>query len=230
MSFKALLERFETLQKSAPADGGADDDKIAAAAAASGDTANADGAAGSGDAGAGAGDGSGDGAGAGDGGGEGGGSGDELLGKSFTLQLEDGTELEAHDGTELVKSLVEQVGALQGHVDGLNTERDEMTKALSTACEVIEKQDSLLKSLSVKVDALSKQGRGRASVVTVTEKPATTQLTKSEPAGVTGEEFMAKAMQAFDSGKIVGRDVAIAEHAIAAGKEVPADIRSKVLS
>ncbi|MBN3839290.1 hypothetical protein G3N61_07780 [Burkholderia sp. Ac-20349] len=125
---------------------------------------------------------------------------------------------------------MEQVGALRGNVDGLNTEREEMTKALTTACEVIEKQDSLLKSLSQKVDALSKQGRGRSSVLTVTEKPAATQLTKSEPAGVTGEDFMAKAMQAFDAGKIVGRDVAIAEHAIAAGKEVPADIRTKVLS
>lgn len=218
MSFKALLERFETLQKSLPAEGSEDDDKIAAAAAASGDTPNGEG----------------EGAAAAEGEGEGEGvspdEGEEPMGKSFSITLDDGTVIDAQDGTALVKALSEQVGALQGRIDAQVSEGETMAKALETACSVIEKQDAMFKSLSAKVDALSKQGRGRASVVNVAEKPAAAVAPRAEVQGVKPDDFMAKAMDKFNSGAITGRDVAIAENALAVGKPVPAELVSKVLS
>jgi hypothetical protein len=219
MSFKALLERFETLQKSLPAEGSEDDDKIAAAAAASGDTPNGD------DNGEG-----GEGLSAGEGEGEGEGEGNEPMSKSFSITLDDGTVIDAQDGTALVKSLTEQVGALQGRIDAQVSEGETMAKALEAACGVIEKQDAMFKSLSAKVDALSKQGRGRASVVNVNEKPAAAAVTKPAVEGVKPDDFMAKAMDKFNAGALTGRDVAIAENALAVGRAVPAEIVSKVLS
>jgi hypothetical protein len=221
MSFKALLERFETLQKSLPAEGSEDDNKIAAAAAQSGDTPNGDG---NGE--------GGEGVSAGEGGNDdiGDGEGEEPMGKSFSITLDDGTVIDAQDGTELVKALTEQVGALQGRLDAQASEGEVMAKALETACAVIEKQDAMFKSLAAKVDALSKQGRGRASVVNVAEKPAAAAVTKPAAEGVKPDEFMAKAMDKFNAGSITGRDVAIAENALAVGKPVPAELVSKVLS
>jgi hypothetical protein len=220
MSFKALLERFETLQKSLPAEGSEDDNKIAAAAAASGDTPNGEGE------GAAAGEGEGEGLTEGEGAGE----GEEPMGKSFAITLEDGTVIDAQDGTALVKALTEQVGALQGRIDAQASEGEQMAKALETACAIVEKQDSMFKSLAAKVDALSKQGRGRTSVVNIAEKPATAVVPKPEAQGVKSDDFMAKAMDKFNSGAITGRDVAIAENALATGKPVPAELVSKVLS
>jgi hypothetical protein len=219
MSFKALLERFETLQKSLPAEGSEDDNKIAAAAAASGDTPNGEGE------GAAA-----EGEGEGEGLTEGEGEGEEPMGKSFAITLEDGTVIDAQDGTALVKALTEQVGALQGRIDAQASEGEQMAKALETACAIVEKQDSMFKSLAAKVDALSKQGRGRTSVVNIAEKPANAVVQKPEVQGVKPDDFMAKAMDKFNSGAITGRDVAIAENALAVGKPVPAELVSKVLS
>jgi hypothetical protein len=220
MSFKALLERFETLQKSLPAEGSEDDDKIAAAAAASGDTPNGEGN-GEGDEGVASGEGDNDELGEGEG---------EPMSKSFSITLDDGTVIDAQDGTELVKSLQEQVGALQGRIDAQMSEGETMAKALETACSVIEKQDEMFKSLAAKVDALSKQGRGRSSVVNVAEKPAPANVAKPGVEGVKSDDFMAKAMDKFIAGAITGRDVAIAENALAVGKPVPAELVSKVLS
>lgn len=221
MSFKALLERFETLQKSLPAEGSEDDDKIAAAAAQSGDTPNGEGN-GEGDEGVASGEGGNDDLGEGE--------DDEPMGKSFSITLDDGTVIDAQDGTALVKALSDQVGALQGRIDAQVSEGETMAKALETACSVIEKQDAMFKSLSAKVDALSKQGRGRASVVNVAEKPAPAGVAKPAVEGVKPEDFMAKAMDKFNAGAISGRDVAIAENALAVGKPVPAELVSKVLS
>lgn len=250
MSFEKLLGELDELQKlnkSAPADDetngegvgeGDGDDAGIAAAAADGEAAGADVDAGAGDdAGADADEGAaghaepdgdeGAGAGAGDG------DGDETMGKSFRFTLENGEEVEAVDGTEMVKSLIARFDAFGA--DAVQKE-ESMTKALGVAVDLIKSQGDLIKSqgeaigsLQNEVKRLASEGRGRKTVVSVAEKPAAGTMAKSEPAGVSGDEFMAKCLAAQAAGRITGLDVAKAEGFLLKGLAVPADIVKRVL-
>lgn len=214
MSFQALMDELGLLAKAQNdgADGG--DGKIDAAAAAGGDGGDpgaAETVAGSTDTVVG------DGAATG-------GDGDDDLGKSFSFKLENGTEIEAFDGTELVK-------ALMARVEG---QEENFTKALGTAVEVIKaqgekitSQGDLIKSMQEQIKTLSGEGRGRKTVVTVNERPSV--LRKSEPEeGITPNEFMAKALHAQAAGRITGADVAKAEAYLNRGLAVPAEIVARV--
>lgn len=217
--FDQMLQELETLAKSYGDADGEQDDKNIQAAAAGGD-ADADG------------DGKNDVTG-GDTGhaepdgdenarGEGDGDGDETMGKSFSFQLETGETIEAVDGTELVKSLI-------GRID--HTE-ETMAKALGTAINLIGQQGKMIKSLQGEMKKLSGEGRGRKTVLAVTEKPApgagANTLAKSEQQGMTGQEFMAKALDAQKSGRLTGLDIARAESALNRGIPVPQDIVARV--
>lgn len=214
--YEKLLEELETMAKAMPGDDAADDDKIAAAAANANPDADGDGdndvtgehIEPDGDEGAGA---------------EGGdGDGDETMGKSFALKLEDGTELEAIDGTELVKSLMARVESNEGTV----------MKALGTAVDLLGKQGNMIKSLQDEVKKLAGEGRGRKTVVSVSEKPvAGATMAKSQGAadGLSANEFMAKALAAQASGRLTGLDVARAESALNKGLPVPQDVVNRVI-
>jgi hypothetical protein len=215
--YEKLLEELETMAKAMPGDDGADDDKIQAAAAAAnpdadgdgendvtGDDLNPEGGEGLGDE------------------GEGDGDDEETMGKSFALKLEDGTELEAIDGTELVKSLMARVESNEGTV----------MKALGTAVDLLGKQGDMIKSLQDEVKKLAGEGRGRKTVVSVSEKPvAGATMAKSQGAadGLSANEFMAKALAAQASGRLTGLDVARAESALNKGLPVPQDVVNRVI-
>lgn len=215
--YEKLLEELETMAKAMPGDEGADDDKIQAAAAAAnpdadgdgendvtGDDLNPEGGEGLGDEGKGDGD------------------DEETMGKSFALKLEDGTELEAIDGTELVKSLMARVESNEGTV----------MKALGTAVDLLGKQGDMIKSLQDEVKKLAGEGRGRKTVVSVSEKPvAGATMAKSQGAadGLSANEFMAKALAAQASGRLTGLDVARAESALNKGLPVPQDVVNRVI-
>lgn len=217
--YEKLLEELETMAKAMPGDDGADDDKIQAAAAAAnpdadgdgendvtGDDLNPEGSEGLGD----------------EGEGEGDGDDEETMGKSFALKLEDGTELEAIDGTELVKSLMARVESNEGTV----------MKALGTAVDLLGKQGDMIKSLQDEVKKLAGEGRGRKTVVSVSEKPvAGATMAKSQGAadGLSANEFMAKALAAQASGRLTGLDVARAESALNKGLPVPQDVVNRVI-
>lgn len=214
--YEKLLEELETMAKAMPGDEGADDDKIQAAAAAANPDADGDGEN----------DVTGDGLkpeGLGDEGeGEGDGDDEETMGKSFALKLEDGTELEAIDGTELVKSLMARVESNEGTV----------MKALGTAVDLLGKQGNMIKSLQDEVKKLAGEGRGRKTVVSVSEKPvAGATMAKSQGAadGLSANEFMAKALAAQASGRLTGLDVARAESALNKGLPVPQDVVNRVI-
>ena len=215
--YEKLLEELETMAKAMPGDDVADDDKIQAAAAAAnpdadgdgendvtGDDLNTEGSEGLGDE------------------GEGDGDDKETMGKSFALKLEDGTELEAIDGTELVKSLMARVESNEGTV----------MKALGTAVDLLGKQGDMIKSLQDEVKKLAGEGRGRKTVVSVSEKPvAGATMAKSQGAadGLSANEFMAKALAAQASGRLTGLDVARAESALNKGLPVPQDVVNRVI-
>lgn len=212
MSFDKLLgdlEELQKLQKSAPADEGGpaagsdeDDEKISAAAE---EGATEEGAADEAD--------------TDDDSESSEGEEEAPLGKSFRFQLDSGEEVEAVDGTELVKSLMAR----------FDSQESTVAKALGAAVDLIKSQGAALASLQNEVKRLGSEGRGRKTVVSVAEKPAPATMEKSEPAGLSGDEFMAKALVAQAAGRITGLQVSIAEGSLLKGLAVPADIVKRVL-
>lgn len=148
------------------------------------------------------------------------GEGDEPMGKSFDLTLDDGTKVEAFDATELLKAL----GARQ---DGVETA---LTKALEITVGTIKTQGDMIKSLQADVTRLAASGRGRKTAVTINDKVDPASLAKSEPTGMSPGEFMAKALTLQEAGKLTGLEVSRAESYLNRGLEIPADIRSKVMA
>lgn len=194
----------ETMAKALPADDGKDEKKIQAAAAEGGlgGDGDADDAGGMPD----------------------GDADDSSMTKSFKFTLEDGTEVEAQDGTEMVKSLQAKVAETEST----------MAKALGQAVELIKGQGDMIKSLSDRVAKLSGEGRGRKAVVSVVEKPApdasTSTMAKSMQAdGVSHDVFFAKAMVAQREGRISGSQIALAETMLNRGQPIPADLVQRVM-
>lgn len=151
--------------------------------------------------------------------------GDAPMAKSFVVKLEDGSEVEAQDGTELVKSLM-------GRID--NNE-ETLAKALGSAVNLIKVQGeqlaqttALVKSLQSKVSELSGEGRGRKTVVSIHEKPANV-MNKSEPEGLTAQEFMTKSNAAFEAGRISGKDLTVIDVSIRSNQPIDQSLAAKVL-
>lgn len=204
MSFEKLMAELsslsadqETMAKALPADDGKDEEKIQAAAGEGGSDVDAEDADEEDD------------------------GGDKPMVKSFKFTLEDGTEVDAQDGTELVKSLQDRIAATEVT----------MAKALGSAVELIKGHASMIKSLSDSVKKLGGEGRGRKAVVSVVEKPApgASPMAKSEPAGVSHEVFFAKAMAAQKEGRLSGMDIAMAESCLNRGEVIPQSIVARVM-
>lgn len=193
----------EAMTKALPADDGKDEEKIQAAAAEGGSDGDAD-----------------DNGGAGDGDADDMGADGKPMAKSFKLTLEDGTEIEAQDGAEMVKALSDRLEASEAT----------MAKALGSAVDLIKGQAAMIKSLSEKVTKLSGEGRGRKTVVSVVEKPepGASTMAKSEPAGMSHDQFFAKALKAQQEGRLSGTDIAVAEACLNRGQEIPASIIQRV--
>jgi hypothetical protein len=150
------------------------------------------------------------------------------MGKSLTLTDADGNPVDAIDGTELVKSLMEEVGALKGQV---GTQETTMAKALESTLGVVKSQGALIKSLIARVDALSGQGRGRKTVLAVTEKVVATGLAKSQPEeGLTPQEFLAKSEAAFNAGRITGLEFTTVDVSLRSNVAIDQSLISKVLA
>ena len=208
MSFEKLMAELsslstdqETMAKALPADDGKDEQKIQAAAE--------DGGLGDGDA-------------DNNGGMPDGDKDDEgmPMAKSFKFTLEDGTEVEAQDGSELVKSLGERLDATE----------TTMAKALGQAVDLIKGQGEMIKSMQDQIKKLSGEGRGRKAVVSIVEKPGPGEgvMAKSESQGMSHEQFFAKALTAQKEGRLSGTDIAIAESCLNRGEAIPANIVARV--
>lgn len=201
MSFEQLCEELETLTKSygdPDGDGKGEGDEKIQAAADGGDGGSAED------------DEEGD--------GSDGGNGGEPMAKSFSFTLEDGTVIEAQDGTELVKSLM-------GRVDARD---QQFLKAFESLTTVVKAQDQLIKSLQGDIKKFSGEGRGRKAVVTPVSKPAAGAPAVPAKEGMTGQEFMTKCMDALGAGRITSVDVSRAESALNRGVPVPQDIVARV--
>jgi hypothetical protein len=208
-----LQAENEALTKALPADDSKDDKKIQAAA--------------------GEGGGEGDGEGEGEGEeGEGEGEGEDAtpFGKSLSLTDAEGNAVDAIDGTELVKSLMEDIGALKGKV---GEHESTMAKALESTLGLVKTQTALIKSLTARVDELAGKGRGRKTVLAVSEKVAAgaAPLAKSQAEeGLTAQEFLAKSDAAFSAGRITGLEFTTIDVSLRSNVAIDTALVSKVLA
>jgi len=145
--------------------------------------------------------------------------GKEPLKKSFTD--EHGKTVEAVDGTELIKGMT-------ARLDAQDTQFTQLAALLRESTDLIKSQSAEIAELRSTIKEFGNQGRGRKSVLTVHDKPGA--LHKSEPEGISANDFMAKAETAFKAGKITGMEISIAESAINHGEQIPDRIAHKVLN
>lgn len=132
--------------------------------------------------------------------------------KSFKVTLENGTEVEAFDGTEMTK-------ALRTDIEERKRETGLLLKAMGQASIMLKAQGELIKSLQGEVKRLGASGSGRRTVMTVRE-PA-------EQAAAAGQPYptvMAKALSLQKEGKMTGMDVCRVEAHVNRFGEIPADL------
>ena len=208
MSYEALLEELETLQKSMD-QGDSDDEKIAAAAAADDEDDEHEGP--DGDKGV---------------DGEGDDDGDEgSMAKSFSFQLDTGEVVEAIDGTDLVKSL-------QGEVALFKSEREtaasQSEKVFQAVLGQLKSQGQLIKSLSAQLEKLSSEGRGRKSIAA--PSAAMAKSMGADAGGLTPDRLLAKANAAFDAGRISGKELTVIDVSLRHGAALDDGLMARVLA
>lgn len=143
---------------------------------------------------------------------------DAPMGKSFAVQLADGSTAEVFDGAAALASLQEDQRGLR--------------KSLAQAGKVIRQQTDLMKAQATRigdltdvVNRLGDGGRGRKTKLTVFNKGGAQDA--SVP-GIEPREFLAKALDAQKAGRITGAEVARAEAYLGRGLALPDDIVSAV--
>ena len=123
----------------------------------------------------------------------------EEFGKSLGSDA-DGNDLV--DATDLVKSIM----ARQDVSEGM------LTKALTSIAGVMNKQNDLIKSLQADVKTMSAQGRGRKTLMAISEKPGVSDtLAKSEggdgDGAITPADLLVKSNAAYTAGKLSGAEL-----------------------
>lgn len=151
------------------------------------------------------------------------GEGEESMTKSLTL--ENGEE--AIDATELLKSMQAD---LAEHDEVLSKAMPQVLQLMQGQSKMIQQQGDLIKSMQGRIDELAGQGRGRKTVVTVTEKVNAGEqlMTKSQPDGITPQEFMLKANTAFDKGVINGMQLTTIDVCLREGKGIDPALIAKI--
>lgn len=147
---------------------------------------------------------------------DGDGDGDEPMGKSFTAVI-DGREVEAFDGTTLVKSLMDKV----------ETSEADMVKAMTAAVDLIKAQGKEIALLKSEVARIGGTGQGRKSALNIHEKPAPAG-SETQPQ-VTAGDILAKANSAAEAGKITWREASKIDTAIRMGQAPDSALLSRIV-
>lgn len=148
-----------------------------------------------------------------------------MMAKSFVLKDAEGNDIEAFDGTELLKSLQAGFEAQKSDTANAFTGVLNLVKAQSAA---LASTQALVKSLQAQVAQLGGQSAGRKTVLSVHEQINT--MAKSMGAagevnnassgdqGMTAQDFFAKANALFDKGDLSGRELATIDVALRNGQ------------
>ena len=127
------------------------------------------------------------------------------------------------DGEEFAKS----IDSLGGR---MTVAEDVLAKAMDSALGMIRGQGEMIKSLSERVTALSGEGRGRKTVVTVAERQTAGEPLVKSQQGFTVGEVMAKANTAFDAKKISGLELTTLDVALRNGTPPSESVLARIVS
>lgn len=149
----------------------------------------------------------------------------EPMAKSLTLE---GGE-EAIDATDLLKAMQADIDT---HGDVLAKAMPQVLKLMQGQSQMIQQQGTLIKSMQSRMDALAGQGRGRKAVITVSEKPVTGEdpMVKSQQDGMSPQEFMLKANNAFDKKLITGTQFTTIDVCLREGQAIDPELIRKIVS
>jgi hypothetical protein len=202
MSYEALLDELETLQKALPGPGPMDDDEDEDEEDEGHAEPDADNRGGPSD----------------------GDADNRPLAKSFRFELDDGSAVEAVDATDLLKSLHDDLA-------GLRASRTSEAQAVETGFKglltLVKGQGALLKSLQAQVAKLADSGRGRKSLTGGEADLAKAQAATPE---LTGPLLLAKAHTAFEAQRISGKELSTLDVLLRHGETPDADLVRRILA
>jgi hypothetical protein len=139
-------------------------------------------------------------------------------------QAATGDEPVVIDGEEIFKSL-EALGGRQTGVEEV------LTKSVTSLLGLVKGQNTLIKSLSDRLDVLGGTGAGRRTVIQVQERPEVAGvLAKSQPEGMQAGELLAKANAAWDAKKITGQEFTALDVSLRNGQVPSTETLNKILS
>lgn len=147
--------------------------------------------------------------------------------KSLQVTLADGSVVDAEDGTELVKSLIARID--QNETDSV-TVMGQAIGLIKSQATAITEQGALIKSLQGDVAKLGNEGRGRKTMVSLIEKQGPADMAKSEPQGMSGQEFLTKSSAAFAGGKISGQELTVIDVSLRQGAAIDPALIAKVVA
>lgn len=148
---------------------------------------------------------------------------DAPMAKSLTLTLPNGQRVEAYDGTALVKSLQAEVAQLQADNGEVMEQMGSLIKSL---VGTVKQQSSELKSLRKSLLQLGAQGTGRRAKLSIHDR-GVEPTGEVDPSDVR-DQVMAKAMTAFDAGKITGLELNTVDVALRRGQIPDQSILAKI--
>jgi len=143
--------------------------------------------------------------------------------KSIQVTMPDGSVVEAQDGTEMIKSMVARFDETENVIAKALTSTLDIVRAQGI---VIAQQGELIKSLQADQKAIGNQGSGRKTLLNIAEHKSV--MAKSEPEGMSGNEFMVKSQSAFDKKLITGKEFTIIDVSLRQGTPIDADLIAKV--
>jgi len=145
----------------------------------------------------------------------------EPMTKSFRFELDSGESIEAIDATELIKSLHADIYRLRS-----NQAQDEsaVEQGIAGLLKVVKSQGQLLKSLQAQVAKLGNSGNGRKSVLF-----ADNEMLKAQAPELTSEQLMLKAQTAYDAGRITGKELSTLDVLMRYGETPDADLVRRIL-
>ena len=202
MSYEALLDELETLQKALPGPGPMDDDEDEDEEDEGHAEPDADNRGGPSD----------------------GDADNRPLAKSFRFELDDGSAVEAVDATDLLKSLHDDLAGLRA---SRTSEAQAVETGLKGLLTLVKGQGSLLKSLQAQVAKLADSGRGRKSLTGGEADLAKAQAATPE---LTGPLLLAKAHTAFEAQRISGKELSTLDVLLRHGETPDADLVRRILA
>lgn len=202
MSYEALLDELETLQKALPGPGPMDDDEDEDEEDEGHAEPDADNRGGPSD----------------------GDADNRPLAKSFRFELDDGSAVEAVDATDLLKSLHDDLAGLRA---SRTSEAQAVETGLKGLLTLVKGQGALLKSLQAQVAKLADSGRGRKSLTGGEADLAKAQAATPE---LTGPLLLAKAHTAFEAQRISGKELSTLDVLLRHGETPDADLVRRILA